>query len=165
MALAHHFLRKAETVRGLRVLDLGAGSGLVGIAAARAGAAGVVAADIDPNAGAAVALNAAANGVSLRFQEGDITVSEPPAVDLVAAGDLFYDAALARKVLRFLNRCLEKRIRVLIGDPGRAHLPGPQLLKIAEYKVADVGFAPSSPPLSAWVFALRPEGAKGPSRE
>jgi predicted nicotinamide N-methyase len=158
MALAHHFIRRPETVKGLSVLDLGAGSGLVGIAAARAGATKVIASDIDPNAGAAIALNAAANGVSLEFHEGDITALEPPPVDLVAVGDLFYETALAQKVLPFLDRCLEKHIHVLIGDPGRAHLPRQRLLQTAEYNVADVGSASSSPSLPAWVFALRPGG-------
>ena len=156
MALAHHFVRRPEAVRGLSVLDLGAGSGLVGIAAVRAGATKVIAADVDPHAGAAIALNAAANGVTLHFREGDLTASEPPAVDLVAVGDLFYDAGLAERVMRFLDRCLERGIRVLVGDPGRAHLPRTRLLPIAEYSVADVGFAPSSPPLPAWVFSLQP---------
>ena len=157
MALAHHFARQPSCVTGLTVLDLGTGSGLVGIAAAKAGAIAVIATDIDPNAGAAVALNAAANDVFLHFHEGDITLSEPPRVDLVAVGDLFYDAQLAQRVLRFLDRCLAMGVRVLIGDPGRAHLPRARLLPIGEYSVADVGFAPASPPLPAWVFALQPD--------
>lgn len=165
MSLARHFVHRPETVKGLSVLDLGAGSGLVGIAAAHAGATKVIASDIDPNAGAAIALNAAANGVSLQFHGGDITALDPPPVDLVAVGDLFYHPTLARKVLRFLDRCLEKHIHVLIGDPGRAHLPRRRLLQIAEYKVADVGFASSSPPLPAWVFALQTGGETSPSCE
>lgn len=166
MALAHYFAELPSSVRGLTVLDLGAGSGLVGIAAAQAGAATVIAADIDPNAAAAIALNAAANGLVLHFQEGDMTISEPPQVDLVAVGDLFYDAELARTVLRFLDRCLARAIRVLIGDPGRAHLPRPRLLPMAEYYVSDVGFTPATPPLPAWVFALQPiaPGQEIPSR-
>jgi predicted nicotinamide N-methyase len=164
MALAHHFAHRPSSVAGLSVLDLGAGSGLVGIAAARAGATAVIASDIDPDAEVAARLNAAANGVRLDVRKGDITASEPPAVDLVAVGDLFYDGGLAEKVIRFLDRCLEKRIRVLVGDPGRVHLPRPRLLPIAEYSVADVGFAPSSPPLPAWVFTLRPDDRNSPCR-
>jgi predicted nicotinamide N-methyase len=155
LALAHHFTKVPSSVAGLTVLDLGAGSGLVGIAAAKAGAIRVIASDTDPNAGVAAAINAAANGIVLQFCEKDIIASEPPDVDLVAVGDLFYDAALARTVLRFLDSCFARGIRVLVGDPGRAHLPRARLLPIAEYRVADVGFAPVSPPLPAWVFSLQ----------
>jgi predicted nicotinamide N-methyase len=158
MTLARHFAHEPSAAAGLSVLDLGTGSGLVGIAAAKAGAIRVIAADIDPNAGAAVALNAAANGVSLQFHEGDITAKEPPEVDLVAVGDLFYSARLALRVVRFLDRCLGRGIRVLVGDPGRAHLPRSRLLPISEYRVADVGSAPASPPSPAWVFVLQPRG-------
>ncbi|HVW57337.1 MAG TPA: 50S ribosomal protein L11 methyltransferase [Rhizobiaceae bacterium] len=166
MALAHHFTEMPSTVAGLTVLDLGAGSGLVGIAAAKAGATKVIAVDIDPNAAAAITLNATANGVFLRFHKGDLATSEPPEVDLVAVGDLFYEAELAKGVLRFLDRCFAKGIRVLVGDPGRTHLPRSRLLPIAEYRVADVGFAPASPPIPAWVFALQAlaPGQEIPSR-
>ena len=148
--LARHFLDRPETVKGLRVLDLGAGSGVVGIAAAKAGAASVIAADIDRNAIVATGLNAAANGVEIEAICGDLTRGPAPAVDLVAVGDLFYDPDIAARITVFLDRCLAAGITVLIGDPGRAYLPHAQLRLLAEYPVrdfADPGHATRKPGL------------------
>ena len=93
------------------MLDLGAGCGIVAIAAAKAGASEVVAAEIDPYAIVALELNAAANGVALSIVSNDITDGPPPAVDLVVVGDLFYDADLSKRVVRFLDRCLACAVR------------------------------------------------------
>ncbi|MGO4838627.1 methyltransferase, partial [Rhizobiaceae sp. 2RAB30] len=71
----------------------------------------------------------------------DIIAGPPPEVDLVAVGDLFYDAALAIRVTTFLDRCLATGVRVLVGDPGRVHLPRSRLRLLAEYAVPDVGQA------------------------
>ncbi len=139
LALARHVLDRPETVAGLSVLDLGAGSGIVGIAAALAGARQVVAADTDPHAMAAIRINAAANGVSIAPLHGDLLDGSPPAVDLVLVGDLFYEAHLARRVTSFLERCLDEKIDILIGDPFRAHLPRDRLRLVAEYPGADFG--------------------------
>src|SRR5262249_10318086 len=139
LALARHILDRPETVAGRRVLDLGAGSGIVGIAAARAGAAQVIAADVDRYALTALGLNAAANPVSIATVWGDATARPPPPVDLVAVGDLFYECDLAARVTAFLDRCTGAGIDVLIGDPGRAFLPRSRLRLLAEYPVSDLG--------------------------
>lgn len=153
LALARHVLDRPEIVRGGRVLDLGAGSGLVAIAAARAGAVSVTAADIDPYAVAAARLNAAANGVSVETMLGDLTSGGAPDVDLVLVGDLFYDPGLAERVIAFLDRCQAAGVAVLIGDPFRAHLPLGRLRKVADYTVADYG-DPDGATRAAAVFAM-----------
>lgn len=133
IALARHVLDHAETVSGRRVLDLGTGSGLVAIAAHRAGAARVAAADVDRYAIAAARVNVAANGADVSLHLGDLTAEDPPPVDTVLVGDLFYEADLARRVTAFLDRCLAAGTSVLVGDPGRSHLPRPRLRLLAEY--------------------------------
>ena len=146
LALARHVLALPQTVRGRRVLDLGAGSGLVAIAAALAGAREVVAAETNPYGLAAIGMNAAANGVTVMTIGDDLLPGPPPTADLVLAGDVFYDRDLAARTLAFLGRCRATGIEVLIGDPGRAHLPRARLRVIAEYQVADVGDkAPTTP--------------------
>jgi predicted nicotinamide N-methyase len=137
--LARYILDHPDTVSRKRVLDLGAGCGIVGIAAMKSGAAGALAADIDENALVATRLNAALNAVEVETLLGDATAGEPPAVDLVAVGDLFYEPSLASRVTAFLDRCVSLGIAVLVGDPGRAFLPHALLLRIAEYPVADFG--------------------------
>jgi predicted nicotinamide N-methyase len=156
MALARHILDRPETVRGRRVLDLGAGSGLVGIAAAKSGAAEVLAAEIDRNAVAALDLNARANGVVVTTIENDLTPGPAPDVDLVLVGDLFYAMDLANRVLGFLERCSAAGSTVLIGDPGREFLPRERLDMIAEYAVPDVGEARGAALKTGAVFSLRP---------
>jgi predicted nicotinamide N-methyase len=138
--LARHFLDRSQSVRGRSVLDLGAGGGIVGIAARKAGAAFVTAVEIDRNGIAAIGLNAKANGVTLKIIGRDLTRSAPPPdIDLVAVGDLFYAAGLAKRVTRFLDRCLDAGADVLVGDPGRAFLPHDRLEPVAEYAVPDFG--------------------------
>lgn len=139
LALARHLTEHRETVRGRRVLDLGAGSGLVAIAAAKAGARHVLASDSDPDALAAVAVHAALNGVAIDIVPGDLLDGPPPDVDLVAVGDLFYEAALARRVVTFLTRCVEAGIDILVGDPFRTALPYERLRPVTEYEVRDFG--------------------------
>lgn len=153
LALARHVLDHPETVAGQCVLDLGAGSGLVAIAAALAGARETRAADIDPYAITATRLNAAANGVAVETTLGDLTAGEPPDVDLLLVGDLFYDRVLAMRVEAFLRRCLAARTAVLIGDPWRAPLPDERLRIVAEYPVADYG-DPGGARRAAAVFEL-----------
>jgi predicted nicotinamide N-methyase len=153
LALAQHFAAHPESVSGKRVLDLGAGSGLVGIAAGRAGAASVLAADIDPPAHAAIALNAAANGVSITLCEVDLHETPPP-VDLIVAGDVFYEPGVAALMLPFLRAAVVVGIDVLIGDPQRRDLPTEQLAAIASYPVGDVGDVRMRAERVGWVYRL-----------
>lgn len=154
LALARYILDQPEAVAGKRVLDMGAGSGIVGIAAMKAGAASVVAADVDPYAIAAIKLNAEANGVAIKAVLGDLTQAEPPEVDLILVGDLFYNEELAASVTRFLDRCLAKGIEVRVGDPWRAFLPRTRLRLLKEYPGVDFGSSPGGELHSNAVFAF-----------
>jgi predicted nicotinamide N-methyase len=141
MALARYLLDNPESVRGRRVLDVGTGSGLVAIAAAMAGASEVSAVDIDAYAVAAARMNAAANDAAVVVIKGDLTCGQPPSVDVILAGDVFYDRALAGRMLGFLDRCRLSGMQIYIGDPGRAYLPRSRLRQLAEYAVPDMGLA------------------------
>jgi predicted nicotinamide N-methyase len=137
-ALARYVLDHADIVRGRRVLDLASGSGLVAIAAALAGAAPVVAADIDPYAAAAIAINAPANGVyvdALTQDPLDGPAPIRPRYDVILAGDFFYERETAERALAFLDRQAAVGASVLIGDPGRAYLPRARLTRCQEYAV------------------------------
>lgn len=158
MVLARYLQDQPELVRGRRVLDLGAGSGLVGIVAAQAGAR-VWAAESDPLGCIAIGLNAAANGVVVEVLPGDLLAGEPPDIELILVGDLFYDPALVAPVLRFLDRVLARGIDVLVGDPGRAPLPLDRLDPVASYAVPDFG---QPAPAPATVFSLRPGASPAP---
>ncbi len=129
-ALARHVLDHPEVVRGRRVLDLATGSGVVALAAARAGAEHVVAVDVDPVAGQAVAANAAANGLSVAWQCADLLDGPPAAADVVLAADVLYDRAMAPRVLAWLRRC---EGTVLVADPGRDYCPAHELTEVASY--------------------------------
>lgn len=152
--LARHILDHPQIVAGRRVLDLGAGSGIVGIAAAKAGAREVIAAEIDRNGVAAIALNAAANGVAITIIGNDITTGPAPAVDLVLAGDVFYSSEVALRVIPFLDRCLVAGIEVLIGDPRRSDLPLSRLRLLAEYQVPDFGDTKGAASKPSGVFSF-----------
>lgn len=134
-ALARWLLDNPEESNGKRVVDLATGSGLVGIAAALTGAKSVLAADIDPFCEAAVRVNAKANKVSLDFTDVNLLDSPPPQVDLICAGDVFYDRDMAAAVLDWLKAARANGTRVLVGDPGRNHFPKSGLTFLAEYTV------------------------------
>ncbi|MFF5179852.1 class I SAM-dependent methyltransferase [Micromonospora sp. NPDC000316] len=134
-ALARHLLDHPELAAGRRVLDLAAGSGLVAIAAALAGAARVVANDIDPYAVAAVTVNARANQVAVDASGDDLLDGADTEADLVVAGDVFYSRAMSDRVLPFLRRIAAAGADVLVGDPGRGHLPADQMTVLADYPV------------------------------
>jgi predicted nicotinamide N-methyase len=158
LALAFLLAERPGLVAGRRVLDLGSGSGLVGIAAARAGASRILAADTDRNAIAAIRLNAEANGVQIETLHDDLVVSAPPEVDVVLAGDLFYDRALGIRVLGFLDRCLAAKLSVFVGDPGRSHLPRHRLQELASFAVRDVGDAESGARTRSAAYQLTDAG-------
>jgi predicted nicotinamide N-methyase len=134
-ALARYVLDNAETVGNKTVVDLASGSGLVAIAALKAGAVNVLAADIDAFAVAAMTLNASANGVSLTATGEDLLQQPPPRVGTILVGDLFYEKSIAEKVFNWLSAAKAQGTDVLIGDPGRSYLPKDKLIKLAEYNV------------------------------
>lgn len=166
-ALARYLLDHPAAVRGMRVLDLASGSGLVAIAAALAGAAEVIANDVDPLAMAAIAVNAAANGVTVVGRCGDLLgddlpdgdlpgggltggglagggplggdVDRWPGADVVLVADAFYEKDLALRVMSFAERARDHGARLLLADPGRAYLPRPRLTALASYDVPGVG--------------------------
>lgn len=134
-ALARWLLDCPAEVAGKRVLDFAAGSGLVGVTAMQAGAASVLCADIDPFCGAAVAMNAVANGVALDFTDADLLDGPPPDVDVICAGDVCYEGPMTERVLAWLGAAKANGTRVLIGDPGRTYFPKAGLAFLAEYQV------------------------------
>ncbi len=150
-ALMQYFRDKPETVSGRHVLDLGSGTGLVGIAARKMGAGRVICSDEAPMAAAACQVNAGLNGVSVEAV-GSLAGQDLPIVDLVAAGDLFYGRAVAAEAMKVLDRYRERRVEVLIGDIGRAFLPRHRLVEIARFPVWDVGDAIGGPTKTAGVF-------------
>lgn len=133
-ALARYLLDHPETVRGLRVLDFATGSGLVAIAAMRAGADSVEACDIDAFAIEAVALNAAANGVAVQAIGSDL-IGRDEGWDVICAGDVCYEREMAERIISWLTTLQARGARVLIGDPGRAYLPKDRLEALASYEV------------------------------
>lgn len=132
--LARYVLDHPESVSGKRVVDFASGSGLVAIAAAKAGAAAVIAADIDPWTETAIRLNAALNGVDVDFT-GRNLVGTPVEADVLLAGDVFYDRAFADLLVPWFLELTAKGVSVLVGDPGRAYLPKQRLVAEATYQV------------------------------
>jgi predicted nicotinamide N-methyase len=135
-ALARYVIDHAQLVAGRDVLDLASGSGLVAIAAMKAGARRVVAADIDGFARTAIALNAEANDVAIGCELADLLTGEHSVTaQTILAGDIFYERDTAERALAFLSRCAAGGATVLIGDPGRSYLPKDKLIKLADYQV------------------------------
>jgi predicted nicotinamide N-methyase len=157
-ALARHLLDEPALVRGRRVFDFATGSGLVAIAAARAGAARVVACDLDPFCGTALRLNAALNGVAVEFRHGDPLDAPLRGFDVVLAGDFFYEQPLATRALAWLGALARDGTLVLAGDPGRLYSPsGPALAQVtdlAHYDVPAAGDIESRPVLRTWVLRI-----------
>jgi len=134
-ALARYVLDNPAVVRGRRVLDVASGSGLVAIAAAKAGAASVTAGDIDPDALAAIRRNAAANEVTASVREIDVARDDAGRAEVVLAADVFYQRDLAAASLAFLRRASLAGADALCGDPGRAFVPREYLNALATYEV------------------------------
>lgn len=135
-ALARFVLDNPGVVAGKHVVDFASGSGIVGVAAMKAGAGRVLAADIDPFCAAALALNAEANGVAIDFTDVDLLDAPPPAwAEVILAGDICYEKPLAERVMAWLGAARAAGATVLIGDPGRSYFPREGLVKLAEYQV------------------------------
>jgi predicted nicotinamide N-methyase len=164
LAIAHYLADQPASVAGRRVFDLAAGSGLCAIAALRAGASAATSADIDAFAIAAVQLNARANGRRVAVVRRDVLDEEPPDVDVILAGDCWYDARLAERVLPWLRRASERAIHVLVGDPGRRYLPTDALLELAVYDVRTTTELEDLALKQGRVYGLRssPEGSPVP---
>jgi predicted nicotinamide N-methyase len=134
-ALGRYLLDHPDEIAGQRVIDFATGSGIVAIAAMKAGATSVLAADIDPFCAAAVSLNAEANGVSVEFTDANLLGAPPPAADLILAADICYEKPMAEAVMDWLGVARAAGARVLIGDPGRAYFPKSGVVQLAEYRV------------------------------
>jgi predicted nicotinamide N-methyase len=132
--LARHILDHPALVAGKRILDFASGSGLVAIAARKAGAAAVTAADIDPFARVACALNGAENGVEFAFTGEDL-IGTDDGWDMILAGDVFYDRELAARLVPWFSALRLRGAEVLVGDPGRSYLPKDRLEALAVYEV------------------------------
>jgi predicted nicotinamide N-methyase len=134
-ALARWILDHPDEVVGRTVLDFATGSGLVAIAAMKAGATSALGADIDPFCEAAVELNAASNEVSVDFTARNLLDAPPPMVDVICAGDVCYEKPMTERVLAWLAEAKRNGSRILIGDPGRTYFPREGLTFLAEYHV------------------------------
>ncbi len=156
LAIGRYLREHPEVVAGRRVFDLGSGSGLCAIAALHAGASTVSGADIDRFAAAAIGINARANRRRVAVVRRDVLDEEAPEVDVILAGDCWYDARLAERVLPWLRRARERGIDVLVGDPGRRHLPTDELVELAAYDVRTTTELEDLDHKQGWVYALRP---------
>jgi len=131
-AMARHLLDNPSLVAGKRVLDFGSGSGMVALAAAKAGAAHVLAADIDKFSIAAIAANAAANGLAVSTTSDDI-IGSTEQFGVILVGDMCYERPLADRLMAWLK---SSNAEILIGDPGRSYFPKDGLTRLALYSVA-----------------------------
>jgi predicted nicotinamide N-methyase len=157
-ALARYLIDHPETVAGRRVIDVASGSGLVAIAAARAGAAAVTAYDIDPLATAAITVNAEANLVTVPAVCADVLNDEDlpaPGTGLILVADAFYERDLAAQVVRFLERARERGVAVLAGDFGRTYLPRARLAALASYDVGGLAALEDADVKRTTVWTLR----------
>lgn len=132
--LARHVLDHPEIVAGKRVLDFASGSGLVAIAAMKAGAARVLAADIDPWTATAIQMNSRLNDVVLAFTDED-RIGRDLDADLLLAGDVFYDKGFADALVPWFTALAAEGKTILVGDPGRAYCPRHLMTPLATYEV------------------------------
>jgi predicted nicotinamide N-methyase len=131
-ALARYILDHPEIVKDKKVLDLASGSGLVALAAVKAGAKAVLAADIDAFSIAAIEVNAEVNDCVIQTTSEDLLAGPAAQFDVILVGDMFYEKTTAARCLAFLKT---SQAQILIGDPSRSYLPQDQLEKIATYSV------------------------------
>ena len=134
-ALARYVLDHPGLLAGKRVLDLGAGSGLMAIAAMHCAAKSALAADIDPIAVAATALNARVNGMTLTTTTANMLSGDLTGFDAILVGDLFYERSLAETVLLALDGAAASGAVVLVGDPQRDYFPKGRFTPLADYSV------------------------------
>lgn len=134
-ALARYILDHSDQIQGRTVIDIGAGSGLSAIAAAKVGASRVEASDIDAIAVSAMNLNAAANHVSIKPTTDDWLSGAPPEADVVLVGDLFYERPLAERVMAFVQAAAARGSLVLVGDPRRNYFPTDAFVPVAQFEV------------------------------
>jgi predicted nicotinamide N-methyase len=155
-ALARLVLDAPALVRGRRVFDFATGSGLVALAALRAGAAEVVACDQDPYCAAAVEANAALNGLSPAFRAGD-PIDDPLAgVEVLLAGDVFYERALAARSLAWFRALAARGVTVLAGDADRVYAPADGFTVRGEYQVPTTVEIEDAPVRRARVLQILP---------
>ena len=155
LAIARHLEVHPEVVAGKTIFDLASGSGLCAIAAMLAGASHATAADIDPFAAAAIPLNARANGTRVSVIGRDVLDEDPPDVDVVLAGDCWYEAGLAERATAWLRRVRAAGIEVVLGDPGRRYLPVNSLVELARYDVRTTTVLEDLEKKQGFVYALR----------
>jgi predicted nicotinamide N-methyase len=134
-ALARYLLDHPDIVAGREVLDIGSGSGIVAIAAAKAGARSVTAADIDHFAAAAIALNSALNEVTITIETRDLLDRAAAGWGIALAGDICYEEPMSSRAVALLRRIAARGRPALLGDPGRAYLPRERLVELARYVV------------------------------
>jgi len=133
-ALARYILDNPRIIAGRHVLDFASGSGLIAIAAAKAGAETVEGSEIDPFAVEAIAINAQVNGVAVTPRGGDM-IGADEGWDVVLAGDVSYERDMAQRVTGWLEQLARRGATVLVGDPGRSYLARGRLEPVAEYRV------------------------------
>ena len=132
--MARHILDHPDLVRGKSVLDFATGSGLVAIAAVKAGASAVMACDIDAFAATALAMNATHNGVRIGVR-CDPVIGQDDGWQVVLAGDVFYDQDLSKLLVPWFEDLVDRGAMVLVGDPGRSYCPKERLESLAVYGV------------------------------
>jgi len=153
-ALARYVLDHPGTVRSRHVLDAASGSGLVAIAAAKAGAVSVTSGDIDQNAIAAIGVNATANGAAVTARTFDFAADDACGAEVILAADVFYQRELAALALRFLTRAARSGADVLVADPGRAFLPAASLTPLISYQVPVLRELEDAPVKTVTVYRL-----------
>jgi predicted nicotinamide N-methyase len=136
-AVARYLLDHPTLVEGKRVIDFAAGSGVSSMAAARAGAAAVVANDIDELSLIAARLNAMANGLAIETSSEDWLAGPEgaPEADVVIAGDVCYEREMSVRALAWLRTHAAKGRLVLLGDPGRNYFSAQGLEELARYEI------------------------------